>query len=108
MGDMNVNVGNERQGSMQGPFGLGKRIAQELNETDYITINSRFKGALTQVKSYPSAECGLCCDYVPVVAIIRVKLKTAKKEKRLTRKESNHLNGVGMKMEYLTKMNTIY
>ena len=43
------------------------------NQIDYITINSRYRNSITNVKTYPGADCN--SDHVPVVANFRVKLK---------------------------------
>ena len=43
------------------------------NQIDFITINNRFKNSMTQVKTYPGADCG--SDHSPVVATLEVKLK---------------------------------
>ena len=48
---------------------------QYKNQIDYVTINKRFRNAVTQCKTYPGADCGRRCDHTPVVAKIRVKLK---------------------------------
>ena len=49
------------------------------NQIDYITMNKRFRNAITQVKGYPGADCG--SDHVPVVATMKVKLRTLKRKK---------------------------
>ena len=38
------------------------------NQIDYIPINGRFRNLVTQVKTYPDADCG--SDHVPVLATI--------------------------------------
>src|SRR5215469_10650506 len=43
------------------------------SQIDCITINKRFRNALTQVKIYPGADCS--SDHVPVIATIKLKLK---------------------------------
>ena len=48
------------------------------NQKDYVLINDRFKNALLSDKSYPGADC--FSDHVPVVAVIRLKLKKVKKQ----------------------------
>ena len=48
------------------------------NQIDYVTINGRYKNAVTKVKTYPGADCD--SDHVPVVADIRVKLKKLRRE----------------------------
>ena len=53
------------------------------NQIDYITINKRFRSSIFQVKTYPSADWGVGCDHVPVVATMRLKLKKIKKTKRV-------------------------
>ena len=49
------------------------------NQIDYITMNKRFCNAITQVKGYPGADCG--SDPVPIVATMKVKLRTLKRKK---------------------------
>ena len=48
------------------------------NQIDYITMNKRFRNAITQAKGYPGADCG--CDHVPIVATMKVKLRTLKRK----------------------------
>ena len=48
------------------------------NQIDYITMNKRFRNAITQVKGYPGADCG--SDHVPIVATMKVKLRTLKRK----------------------------
>ena len=48
------------------------------NQIDYITINSRFRNAIRQAKTYPGADCN--SDHVPIIAKLKVKLKTIKKK----------------------------
>ena len=49
------------------------------NHIDYITMNKRFRNAITQVTGYPGADCG--SDHVPIVATMKVKLRTLKRKK---------------------------
>ena len=49
------------------------------NQIDYITMNKRFRNTITQVKGYPGADCG--SDHVPIVATMKVKLRTPKRKK---------------------------
>ena len=48
-----------------------------INYIDYITINKRFRNAVTLARSYPGADCN--SDHVPVVATFKLKLKILKK-----------------------------
>ena len=57
------------------------------NQIDYITINKRFRNAVTKVKTFPGADCGGNCDHVPVVAEVKLKLKRFKKAKKTLRKD---------------------
>ena len=41
-------------------------------------MNKRFRNAITQVKGYPGADCG--SDHVPIVATMKVKLRTLKRK----------------------------
>ena len=47
------------------------------NQIDYITINNRFKRAITSTKSYPGADCG--SDHNPVISPLHCKLKKIRK-----------------------------
>ena len=49
------------------------------NQIDHITMNKRFRKAITQVKGYPGADYG--SDHVPIVATMKVKLRTLKGKK---------------------------
>ena len=42
-------------------------------------MNKRFHNAITQIQGYPGADCG--SDNVPIVATIKVKLRTLKRKK---------------------------
>ena len=48
-------------------------------QIDYITMNKRFRNAITQVKGYPGADCG--SDNVQIVATMKVRLRTLKRKK---------------------------
>ena len=48
------------------------------SQIDYITISKRFRNALTQVKTYPGANCS--SDHVQVIATIKLKLKRIAKK----------------------------
>lgn len=43
-----------------------------------MTINRRYRNAVTKVKTYPGADCDN--DHVPVIADIKVRLKKLKRE----------------------------
>ena len=47
------------------------------NQIDYVTINKRFRNAVTRARTFPGADCS--SDHVPVVVDIRVQLKRPKK-----------------------------
>ena len=49
------------------------------NQIDYITMNKRFRNAITQVKGYPGADYE--SGHVPIVATMKVKLRTLKRKK---------------------------
>ena len=57
------------------------------NQIDYVTINKRFRNAVTKVRTYPGADCGANCDHVPVVANVRLKLKKIKKSNKRVKKD---------------------
>jgi len=57
-------------------YGHGKaQMATQKNQIDFITIDKRFRNAITQVKSYPGADGN--CDHVPVVASVRIMFKNS-------------------------------
>ena len=47
------------------------------NQIDYITVNKRFRSAISDCKTYPGADC--YTDHAPVIATLRVKLKNISK-----------------------------
>ena len=57
------------------------------NQIDYITINKRFRNAVTKVKTSPGADCGGNCDHVPVVALVNLRLKKLRRAKKRVRKD---------------------
>ena len=61
------------------------------NQIDYITINHRFRNSITKCKTYPGADGGSGCDHVPVVADMKIKLKTIKRHKQKPRRDWNVL-----------------
>ena len=52
---------------------------QTKNQIDYITINKRFRNAVTRARTFPGADCN--SDHVPVVVDMKVQLKKPKKKK---------------------------
>ena len=48
------------------------------NQIDYITINKRFRNSILQVNGYPVVDNG--SDHVPIVAILRMKLRMLKQK----------------------------
>ena len=59
------------------------------NQIDYITINERYWNAVTQARTFPGAD--VSSDHVPVVAIIRLKLKHLRKPKCKPKKNTELL-----------------
>ena len=49
------------------------------NQIDYMTINKRFRNSILQVKGYPGADGG--GDHVPIVVILRMKLRMLNQKK---------------------------
>ena len=64
------------------------------NQIDYITINKRFRNSITQVRTYPGADCG--SDHVPLVATMRLKLKKLKRTKVKPKKDLSTLSKEGV------------
>ena len=69
------------------------------NQIDYVTINKRFRNAVTKVKTYPGADCGGNCDHIPVVAIVKLKLKRLRKAKKRVRKDWKLIKTDGRRKE---------
>ena len=65
------------QTSSKTSMDLGSTGDGSRNQINYITINKRFRNAITQVKTYPGTDCN--SDHVPVVATVRLKLKNTRK-----------------------------
>ena len=64
---------------------------------------------MTHAKTYPVADCGLDCHHVPVVAVMKVKLKKVQKRKKCkVRKEWKDLNGEQLRRKYLSDVNNRY
>ena len=60
-------------------------------------------------KTYPGADCGLDCDHVLLVAVMKVKLKKVKKRKKCkVRKEWKDLNGEKLRRKYLIYVKNRY
>ena len=64
---------------------------------------------MTHAKTYPSSDCGLDCDHVPVVAVMKVKLKKVNKRKTCkVRNEWKDLNGEQLRRKYLVDVKNTY
>ena len=50
------------------------------NKIDYITMNKRFRNAITQVKWYPGADCG--SDHVPIGRYYESEVEDSQKMKK--------------------------
>ena len=61
------------------------------NQIDYFTISKQFCNAATKVKTFPGADCGGNCNHVPVVAVVKLKLKKIKRAKKKVRKDRKAL-----------------
>ena len=62
---------------------------QYRNQIDYITVSTRFRNAVTQVRTYPGADCS--SDHVPVVMNVFIKLKKLEKRRKTPRLSLNIL-----------------
>ena len=51
------------------------------NETDFIAISERYKNRVLNCRAFPGAD--VVSDHVPVLATLRVKLKTCYKSKKM-------------------------
>ena len=78
------------------------------NQIDYITINIRLRNSIRQVKTYPGADCGGGCDYVPVVAEMRVKLKKLKKNGKVRKDWSILRRDEAMQDHYALEVSNRY
>ena len=78
------------------------------NQIDYVTINSRFRNSVTQVKTRPGADCGGGCDHVPVVAQMRVKVKKVKKNRRVRRDWNILKRNEEIKQQYTIEVSNRY
>jgi len=57
-------------------YGHGKaQMETQKNQIDFITIDKRFRNAITQVKSHPGEDGN--SDHVPIVASVRIRLKNS-------------------------------
>ena len=68
------------------------------NQIDFFTINRRFRNSITQVKTYPGADCG--SDHIPVVADVKLKLKKLKKKKVGPKPQLSKLKDDSIKNHY--------
>ena len=59
------------------------------NQIDYITVNSRFRNAVKQIKTFPGAD--IYSDHVPVIMKCQVKLKKIVKKKLEPKREMSVL-----------------
>jgi len=59
------------------------------NQIDFILIQERFRNSMKPSKSMPGADGG--SDHVPVIGIMKVKLRKLKKSKRTPRLDFNIL-----------------
>lgn len=76
------------------------------NQIDYITINSRFKRAVTQIRTYPGADCD--SDHNPVIATIKVKLKIPGKANVKQRRDLKILKDPQVKEMYRIEVRNKY
>ena len=61
------------------------------------------------MQRHPGADCGLDCDHVPVVAVMKVKIKKVKKRTKCkVRKEWRDLNGEKLRRKYLIDVKNRY
>lgn len=54
------------------------------NQIDYITINERYRNAITQARTFPGADVN--SDHVPIVSTVKLKLKQLRKPKTKPKK----------------------
>lgn len=81
---------------------------QYKNQIDYVTINKRFRNAVTQCKTYPGADCGRGCDHTPVIAEIRVKLKSVRTTQRKEVREWSLLKREDIKTSFEIEVRNRY
>lgn len=77
------------------------------NQIDYVTINRRYRNAVTKVRTYPGADCD--SDHVPVVADIRVRLKKMRREEVKPRRDVQVLRrNEELKQRYIVTVENKY
>ena len=76
------------------------------NQIDYIAISRRFRNAVIQCKTKPSADCN--SDHVPVTASFKVKLKKLKKEKPKKQLEYGLLRNRDLQEKYSIEVKNRY
>ncbi|MGX9987587.1 reverse transcriptase domain-containing protein [Soonwooa purpurea] len=77
------------------------------NQIDYITINRRFRNAITHCKTYPSADCG--SDHRPVICKLQVRLKKLKKPNTMPKLQYNRLlTDPDLKEKYMNSVKSCY
>ncbi|XP_023224327.1 craniofacial development protein 2-like [Centruroides sculpturatus] len=80
----------------------GSRGIEVRNQIDFILINHRYRNTITNIKTYPGADCG--SDHNLLLSVIRVKLKHIKRnrnDKRL-RIDDLKINNIREKYESMT------
>ena len=68
------------------------------NQIDFITINKRFRNAVTRARTYPGADCN--SDHVPVVVDMKVQLRKPKKSQSKPKINVKVLKEDSIKEEY--------
>ena len=82
-----------RMYTWQSPDGITR------NQIDFITINKRFRNAVTMVKGYPGADCNT--DHIILIAVVHtVRLKKINKPQKQSRLDFLRLNDTKMRSKY--------
>ena len=72
------------------------------NQIDYILIDKRFRNGIKNSKAMPGADCG--SDHNPIVATLKIKLRSVKRSKPRTKWKTDVLNDAMKKDAFQSKL----
>ncbi|XP_072400277.1 uncharacterized protein [Diabrotica undecimpunctata] len=108
MGDFNSKAGKGEVSEVVGKYTW--RSPQDRtgyivrNQIDFITINKRFRNAIISAKTYPGADIN--SDYNPLVAQLRVRLKTLIQKQNNKRLDMDQLRNPEIKVKLTNSINS--